>query len=113
MAWGPRTLDKGGLGSKVPHEPGDCSFVAQVFMHMPLRAEYLRRSPSGMRVKTYATGAERRQVGCVAAADSAERSKGKRFGKARGPPVKARGAGASLACSWAARRIGLGGKFLQ
>ena len=41
MTWGLRIIDKGILDFKVPHEPGEYSFVAKVFMHIPLR--YLRR----------------------------------------------------------------------
>ena len=37
VTWGLSILDKGGLGFEVPHEPGECSIVAYIFMHMPLR----------------------------------------------------------------------------
>ena len=53
VAWGLRILDKGRLGIKMPHGPGDCSFVAQIFMHTPLR--HLRRWRSGVCIKICAT----------------------------------------------------------
>ena len=56
VTWGLRILKKGRLGLKMPHEPGDYSFVAQIFMHLLLC--HLRRWRSGMRIMIFATPVE-------------------------------------------------------